>query len=139
MNIRITPKNGVPLYVQIRNQVKFLVAAGRLKPGDEVPAIRALAEQLLINPNTVARAYRELESEGVLVTRQGAGTTVGEGGSRLSRTERMRILSERVDGLITEARQLDVPIDDVTALLHERNHTLNPSPSEGDTDERAEA
>ena len=74
MRIHISPSNGIPIYVQIVNQVKYLVASGRLAASDELPPIRTLAEQLLINPNTVARAYRELEQAGILVSRRGAGT-----------------------------------------------------------------
>ncbi len=66
MDIHISPHDGVPIYLQIVNQVKYLVASGRLAPGEELPAIRVLAEQLLVNPNTVARAYRELEIAGVV-------------------------------------------------------------------------
>ena len=87
MHIHISPKNGAPLYQQIVSQVKYLVASGVLKPGDEVPPIRGLAEKLLINPNTVARAYRELEMAGVLVKRLGAGTYVSSEGSPLAWTE----------------------------------------------------
>jgi DNA-binding transcriptional MocR family regulator len=66
----------MPIYLQIVNQVKYLVASGRLAPGEELPPIRVLAEQLLVNPNTVARAYRELERAGVVLKRRTAGTYV---------------------------------------------------------------
>ena len=82
MDIRISPADGVPIYLQVVNQVKYLVAAGRLAPGDELPPIRALAEQLVINPNTVARAYRELEVAGVVEKRGTTGTFVSAAGSR---------------------------------------------------------
>lgn len=82
MRIHLTPNDGVPIYLQIIHQVKYLVASGRLSAGDELPPIRTLAEQLLVNPNTVARAYRELEAAGVVVTRHGAGTHVSDAESR---------------------------------------------------------
>jgi GntR family transcriptional regulator len=66
MQIHISANDGVPIYLQIVNQVKYLVAAGRLSPGEELPPIRVLAERLVVNPNTVARAYRELESAGIV-------------------------------------------------------------------------
>jgi GntR family transcriptional regulator len=80
-----------------------------------------MAQQLLINPNTVARAYRELEVAGVLTKRQGAGTYVSEAGSPLARKERLRILADRVDGLLAESQQLNVSHDDLIKLIHERD------------------
>ena len=91
------PTDGVPIYQQIVNQVKYLVASGRLAPGEEMPPIRVLAERLLVNPNTVARAYRELESAGVVEKRRTAGTYVSDAGSPLARRERLKIITERVD------------------------------------------
>src|SRR5262245_13908134 len=113
MHIHISPNDGVPIYLQIVNQVKYLVAAGRLAPGDEMPSIRVLAEQLIINPNTVARAYRELESAGVVEKRRTAGTYVSDQASPLARRERLKILTERIDALLAEARQMDVAFDDL--------------------------
>src|SRR6516225_6690579 len=109
MDIHISPHDGVPIYQQIVNQVKYLVAAGRLAPGEELPAIRVLAEQLEVNPNTVARAYRELEVAGLVTKRRTAGTYVSDAGSPLARRERRKILTQRIDALLAEARQLDVP------------------------------
>ena len=76
MDIHISPNDGVPIYLQIVTQVKYLVASDRLTPGEELPPIRALAERLQVNPNTVAKAYRELEREGLVLARQGRGTFV---------------------------------------------------------------
>lgn len=124
MQIHVSSTEGTPLYLQIVTQMKYQVASGRLAPGDEVPPIRVLAEQLLINPNTVARAYRELEVAGVLTKRRGAGTYVADGGSPLARRERMRILTERVDRLLAEAHQMNVRIDDIVALVREREEAM---------------
>jgi GntR family transcriptional regulator len=126
MQLHISPHDGVPIYLQIVNQVKYLVAAGRLAPGEELPPIRVLAEQLLINPNTVARAYRELEVAGVVTKRRTAGTYVSDAGSPLARRERVKILTERIDALVAEARQLGIPIDDVVELLRQRDQALGP-------------
>jgi GntR family transcriptional regulator len=126
MQIHITTADGVPIYQQIVNQVKYLVASGRLSPGDEMPPIRVLAERLIVNPNTVARAYRELESAGVVEKRRTAGTYVSEQGSPLARKERVKILTERVDALLAEARQMDVPYDELVKLLDKRNQTMTP-------------
>lgn len=126
MQLHITTADGVPIYQQIVNQVKYLVASGRLSPGDEMPPIRVLAEQLIVNPNTVARAYRELETAGIVEKRRTAGTYVSEQGSPLARRERMKILTERVDALLAEARQMDVSFDDLVKLLEKRNESMTP-------------
>ncbi len=124
MNIRVSTADGVPLYLQIVNQVKHLSASGKLKPGDELPPVRTLGEQLLVNPNTVARAYRELEREGVLVTRRGAGTYVSDAGSTLARGAKIKILTERIDALLTEAAHLRIGTDEVINLLNRRADVL---------------
>ena len=126
MQIHITTADGVPIYQQIVNQVKYLVASGRLSPGDEMPPIRVLAERLIVNPNTVARAYRELEAAGVVEKRRTAGTYVSEQGSPLARKERVKILTERVDALLAEARQMDVPYDELVKLMDKRNQSMTP-------------
>ena len=130
MQIHISPNDGVPIYLQIVNQVKYLVASGRLAPGAELPPIRTLAEQLLVNPNTVARAYRELERAGVVSTRRTAGTYVSDAGSPLARRERLKILSERIDALLAEARQMGVGLDEVIALVRQRDQAMQPPPKE---------
>lgn len=121
MQIRIASDDGVPIYLQIVNQVKHLVASGRLAPGDEMPSIRVLAEQLTVNPNTVARAYLELEHTGMVTKRNGAGTYVSEVRTPMLQREKIKILASRADALLTEARQLDVDLAGVIKLLRERN------------------
>ncbi|MFM1921306.1 MAG: hypothetical protein RLZZ303_2940 [Candidatus Hydrogenedentota bacterium] len=124
MKLKVDPKSGTPIYAQIVAQVEFLVASGRLKPGDAMPPIRALAEELLVNPNTVARAYRDLEAAGVVASRVGAGTVVAEGVSPLARRERLRLLTEQVDGLLAKAHQLNFTHDEVRELLDTRAEAL---------------
>ncbi len=124
MQIHVSAHDGVPIYLQIVNQVKYLVASGRLAPGDEVPPIRTLAQQLVINPNTVAKAYHELEREGVVTKRHGAGTYVSDNGSPLAKRERTKILTQRIDALLAEARHMDVPLDDVVQLIRQRHTNL---------------
>src|SRR5881392_2657702 len=111
VQIHISPDDGVPIYLQIVNQVKYLVASGRLEPGEELPPIRTLAEQLLVNPNTVARAYRELEQARIVTMRRTAGTYVSDIPSPLARRERLKIVTERVDALLAEARQMNIDTD----------------------------
>jgi GntR family transcriptional regulator len=127
MQLHLSPHDGVPIYLQIVNQVKYLVAAARLAPGDALPPVRKLAEQLLINPNTVARAYRELETAGVLQARQGSGVFVANGSSPLARREPTRILTERIDALLAEARHLDVNVEEVIHTLRQRAKQLKPA------------
>ena len=124
MQVRVSTKDGIPIYLQIINQIKYMVASGRLTPGDKLPPVRKLAEQLLINPNTVARAYRELESAKVLNTRQGSGVFVAEGVSPLARREQTKILRERIDMLLSEARQMDIGITDVIELIKQQNQHI---------------
>lgn len=124
MQISINTRDGVPIYLQVVSQIKYLVASGRLSAGDELPAIRVLAEQLLVNPNTIARAYRELEQAGVVEKRRTAGTFVSAEGSPLARKERMKILTERVDQLLVEAHQMNLSLDDINKLLQQRESLL---------------
>ncbi len=130
MHLQIDPSDGIPLYLQIVTQVKYLVAAGRLAPGEEVPPIRKLVERLIVNPTTVARAYRELERDGVLVSRQGSGTRVSASPSPLSHEAKLRILTERVRGVVVEASQLGVPLEDVLRLVKHVNADLTGSTKE---------
>jgi GntR family transcriptional regulator len=125
VQIHISTHDGVPVYLQILNQVKYLVAAGRLAAGEELPSVRTLAEQLVINPNTVARAYLELERAGVVVKRHGSGTYVSEEGSPLARKERMKHLTQRADALLAEAQHMDVALDEVITLIKDRHKNLN--------------
>ena len=129
MLIHLSQSDGVPIYLQIVNQIKYLVGSGRLEPGEELPAIRALAEQLLVNPNTVARAYRELEQAGVVEMRGTAGTFVSASKSPLARREKLRVLGERIDALLAEARQMDVSIDELTELVRQRHRVMNSQPN----------
>jgi GntR family transcriptional regulator len=124
MQIHISSSDGVPVYLQIVNQVKYLVASSRLAAGEELPPIRVLAAQLLVNPNTVARAYRELEQVGVVEKRRTAGTYVSADPSPLARRERLKILSGRIDALLAEARQMDVDTDAVVDLLRQRDQVM---------------
>jgi GntR family transcriptional regulator len=137
MQIHISPGDGAPLYLQIVNQVKYLAASGRLEPGEQLPPVRKLAEQLLINPNTVARAYRELEHAGIVQRRQGAGVFASKTmESPLARRERTKILSQRIDMLLAEAQQMNVDLETVISLVRQRHRRLQPRAG-GNTNERS--
>jgi GntR family transcriptional regulator len=128
VQLRISDHEGVPIYLQLVRQIKYLVSTGQLTDDQQLPPVRKLAEQLTINPNTVARAYRELEREGILVIRQGSGVYVADTGSPLARRERQRILLERIDMLLAEARQMKVDLDSLVALVRQRgSHLKEPS------------
>jgi GntR family transcriptional regulator len=124
MEIHISAHDGVPIYLQIVNQVKYLIASGRLAVGDELPPIRVLALRLGINPNTVARAYRDLEQEGIVEKRSTAGTYVSAAGTPLAHRARMKILTERIDALLAEARQMNVETEALVELLHQRDAVM---------------
>jgi GntR family transcriptional regulator len=127
MQIHISTKDGVPIFQQIVTQIKHMVASGRLAPGELIPPIRALAEQLLINPNTVARAYKELESEGIFISRQGSGTRVAEKGSPLKYAERLEVMDKLVEGLLVEANQLDFDIEELIEIIRQKNQLFKTS------------
>jgi GntR family transcriptional regulator len=125
MKLYISPNDGVPIYLQIVQQIKHLVAARRLKSGQELPPIRDLAGELLINPNTVARAYRELEAAGIVTSRRGAGTHICDEGSPLARKERLKILNDRIDALLAEADQLGVDFGQLTEMTEKRYKAMH--------------
>ncbi len=136
MQIRINAHDGVPIYLQVVQQIRYLVAAGRLGPGDELPPIRGLAEQLTVNPNTIARAYRELEVAGIVEKRRTAGTYVTDQGSPLARRERTKILTERIDQLLAESTQMGFELDEVIRLLQQRHAVIARSQSGENTHEQ---
>jgi len=125
MRMRVSQSGGMPIYAQLVNQLKYLMASGRLQAGEELPPIRVLAEKLVINPNTVARAYRELEFEKLVEKRSTNGTFVSQAGSPLAEGEQRRILSDRVDALLVEAKQFKVTTPEVIDLVQERDAILS--------------
>lgn len=122
MRLHVSVKSGVPIYVQLVTQIRQLVASGRLPVGTELPTIRVLAEQLLVNPNTVARAYRELEQAGIVTARRGLGTVVSDTGSTMGKRERTERLRDRVDGLLAEAGQLGFEFEELMQLMRTRHN-----------------
>ena len=106
MFINIDPSSGLPIYIQIAQQIKTAVAMGRLQPEDPLPSVRQLAVDLAVNPNTVARAYLDLEIEGVIYKRQGAGTFVSGRGVEMSKNERRRVLTELFEKVLVEGVNL---------------------------------
>jgi GntR family transcriptional regulator len=116
----IDNKSGVPFYRQIIEQVKFAIARSDLEPGDRLPTVRQLAVDLSINPNTVIRAYRELEIEGVLETHQGSGTFVGNRRPEIDHLEKQRMLDQILTELLARASAYGLSLEDVLEGLRQR-------------------
>ena len=108
MFIAIDPSSGVPIYLQIVNQVKRDIALGRLQPEQALPSVRQLAIDLTINPNTVARAYLDLEHGGVIYKRAGQGTFVSTRAVEMSRRERLKIFKELLERALVEGANLQL-------------------------------
>ena len=125
MEFSLDPKSGVPFYRQIIEQVKFGMARGTLNPGDQLPTVRQLAVDLSVNPNTVVRAYRELEIEGMLETHQGSGTFIGEKKPDIDPLERRRMLDQILTDLLARASSYGFRIDDVMEGLKQRKEVLS--------------
>lgn len=120
MQLRVQPASPIPIYLQIVEQIRYGIAAGTLKADDEMPSVRALAAQHLVNPNTVARAYLELEREGLLSKRRGAGTYVSAQAEQLGREHRLRAVSQLLEKAVRAAGEFGLTARQVRALLEER-------------------
>jgi GntR family transcriptional regulator len=114
---RIDPRSPTPLYDQIATRIRVAVAAGELRPGEALPSVRQLARRLRINPATVVQAYRELEREGFVEMRQGAGTFVRQVGAEKRRRARAEQATRLVRGLLKEAARLGLNRDELAAAL----------------------
>ena len=113
----VEPRSGVPIYLQLIEQVKRAVALGALLPGEQLPTVKALALELTINPNTVARAYRDLERDGVISTSPGRGSFVsGDGAAPARRAVEDLVLAE-LDGAFREVHGLGLEVSDVRRLI----------------------
>ena len=120
MEFRIDRKSGVPYYRQIIEQIKYSIARGALQPGEQLPTVRQMAVDLSLNPNTVIRAYRELEIEKILDTQQGSGTFVGHKRPEIDRLERRRMLDQIVNELLARASSYGFTAQDVMQGLRQR-------------------
>jgi GntR family transcriptional regulator len=119
LHFQISPNSGVPVYRQMVDQVKYYIASGTLKPGDQLPSIRELAQKLAVNPTTVVRVYSDLEHEGMIETRHGKGAFVTESGHRMSAAERERTLRKLARQLAVEAVQMGAPAGQVLKIVRE--------------------
>jgi GntR family transcriptional regulator len=117
MFLHIDAHNGLAVYDQIVRQVKFAVADGTLTAGEMVPSVRELAKELAVNPNTVARAYRQLQDEGVLATVRGTGLAVESGAKRGCQSDRKRLIRERLNDVLVEAHLSGLTDDEIQELF----------------------
>ncbi|MFB0554950.1 MAG: GntR family transcriptional regulator [Phycisphaerae bacterium] len=108
MHFRIDNASDRPVYQQIIDQIKRDIALGRLNKNERLPTVRQLAGQLAINPNTIAKAYRQLEQEGIIVTKAGAGAFVANLDSNLSRSVRKKLISEELERIAVEAFHMQI-------------------------------
>ena len=120
MEFRIDPSSRLPIYRQLRNQFREAVARGKLEPEERLPSVRDLSRTLVVNPNTIARVYTELEREGLLNTRPGLGVFVAEPKAELTKKVRKERLVGLLDGFLTEAVHLAFSSDEVVALVSDR-------------------
>jgi GntR family transcriptional regulator len=108
-----------PIYGQIADRLKFAVASGVLRPGELIPSVRELSKQLVVNPNTVARAYRDLQSEGLVEPVRGMGLQVAEGAAERCKADRAELVRRRLREAIEEARRSDMDPTEIIAILRE--------------------
>jgi GntR family transcriptional regulator len=124
MLLHINPSSGVPVYLQIENQVKHYIASGALKPGEALPSVRQVAADLRVNPNTVARAYQNLERDGVLRTVPGGRTYVAENPAGLLKSEKIRRLRPHARQIAVEGSQLRLDPEDIINLVEQELEAL---------------
>jgi GntR family transcriptional regulator len=133
MLFRPNPSSGVPIFLQLMEQVKHGVETGLLRPGDQLPALRRAAEDLVINPNTVAKAYRELERQGVVELRQGAGAYVAPGAGDARQTDRLRAGAALVAEAVANLRAAGLTEAEIRRLF-DAALTRPETPNAGDDD-----
>ncbi len=121
----IRPESPIPIYEQIVTQVIFGVAAGTLEVGELIPSVRVLAQDLLVHPNTVARAFRELEQKGVVTARRGRGMEVAAEARARCRQERQEIVRGRIREVLREAVSSALPAEEVRRLVEEELSRVN--------------
>jgi GntR family transcriptional regulator len=119
LHFQIDPHSGIPVYRQMMDQVKYYVAAGTLRRGDQLPSIRELAQALAVNPTTVVKAYSELEHEGVIEMRHGRGAFVAETAARMSAVECQKVLRRLARQLAVEAGQMGATVHQVRRVVEE--------------------
>lgn len=119
MHVHVDAHNGIPIYEQIARQVKYSVASGALQVGEHVPSVREMAGRLAVNPNTVARAYRDLQADGVLLPIRGTGLSITPQAVELCLEERLDLIRGRLRSALAEGRQAGMDADELRTLVEE--------------------
>ena len=132
MIFRPNPSLGVPIYLQLMEQVRHAIETGALRPGEQLPGIRPLAEELVINPNTVAKAYRELEHEGIIELRHGAGAFVTQQASARKTTDKLRAAQAIVATAVEKLHAKGVSDEEIRRLFEAELAGLTKVSSHGD-------
>lgn len=123
VEFKLDLKSGVPFHRQIVDQIRYGIASKRLLPGEQLPTVRDLAVQLQVNPNTVRKAYSDLELLGILNTQQGTGTFVGDQQIEIGDAEKQRMLEQVCDELVARGHQYNLTLEDIVEHLQGRlNH-----------------
>jgi len=125
MIISIDAANGLAIYDQIVRQIKFAIASEVVLPGELIPSVREMAKQTAVNPNTVSRAYRELQSERILEVVRGTGLQVTTGAVKQCRKDRQGLIQERLRAVLKEAQQSQLEVDDIRQLIDTELARLN--------------
>jgi len=125
MQFRIDNASDRPVYLQILDQVKRAIALGRLAKDERLPTVRQLAQQLAINPNTIAKAYRQLEQEGIIVTKAGAGAFVANLDSSLSRTVRRKLICDEIERIVVSAFHMQIDRETLTEWFNAAAEKFN--------------
>jgi GntR family transcriptional regulator len=133
MMFQIDFKSGKPVYLQLADQIRYAAASGALRPGDSLPSIRPLAEELRVNRNTIAKAYAELEGQGVIETLPGKGCFLKENNSPFSKQVKNRLLLTEIDEAVVMAHHLQVDREKFLALVRERLDYFERKAKEGET------
>ena len=119
----LNPQSGIPIYRQIIDQVKRMVASGQLPPGSELPSVRELAVQHAVNPMTISKAYALLENEGLLIRQRGKPMQVAAISSKDSQQQKEDLLTPAIENLVLVAKQLDLDLDELLLLI--KKHVKN--------------
>jgi len=120
MYLHINASSSVPIFIQITNQIKYSIAMGAYGAGDKLPSVRELALQLRVNPNTVVKAYRDLERENVVYSQRGLGVFVSDGAPGISKKERKRIIDQRLGVAIDEALHSDLSPTEIRRIVESK-------------------